>query len=79
MPTLGLKDKVLYFGKQRHAADFVKNCKAISKFIDVRYKHGGSKMFVSNKNMDKPGINVPEAPEDKVSKVNKFLWKNKYN
>ena len=78
MPTLGLKYKVFYFGKQRHAADFVKNCKAVSKFIEVRYKHGGSKMFIPNNNMDKPGMNVPESPEDTVSRVDIFVWKNKY-
>ena len=78
MSTLGLKDNVFYFGKQRHAAYFLNKCKAVSKFIEVRYKHGWSKMFISNNNMDKPGINVPEAPEDTVSKVDIFVWKNKY-
>ena len=46
----GIEDKVFNFGKQKHAAYFMKNCEAITKYVAVKYKHGGPQMsMVINK------------------------------
>ena len=36
-----LEDKVFKFVKQKHAAEFVKICEAIEKFIAVNYNNSG--------------------------------------
>ena len=58
-PVTVLEDTVFDSGKRKHAADFVKNCKEIVKYIAVNYKHGRLKMAMSIKNMEKQTINVP--------------------
>ena len=78
-PTTGLKDKVFYFRKQRHAAEFAKNCKAISKFIAVNYKKKLSEMAMAIEKMDNHVISMPKYPEDMASSVEVFIWKIKYN
>ena len=35
VPTTGIEEKLFYFGKQKHAEEFMKNCEAIAKFIIV--------------------------------------------
>ena len=74
MPTTGLEDKVFDFGKQTHAADFVNNREATSKYITVNYKHGGPEIAMAINNMEKPTINVLEVPEDTANRVDIFTW-----
>ena len=62
VPISGIEYRVFDFGKQRYSDDFVKNCEAISKFIALNYKHGGTEMDMAIKNMDKPTINVIKVP-----------------
>ena len=38
------------------------NCKAISNFVAVKYKHIGPKMAMAINNMEKPNITVPGVP-----------------
>ena len=61
-PTTGLEDKVFGFWKNKHAEDSVENCEAISKYIAVNYKNGGTKMATEINKVDKPTINLPEVP-----------------
>ena len=35
-------------------------------------------MAMDINNIEKPMINVPEAPEDTASRVDIFIWENKY-
>ena len=59
--TFRLEGKVLNFGKKKHAAEFVKDCELISKFIAVKYIHGEPKMSIVIKNMEEPEINFPKS------------------
>ena len=68
-----IEDKVFNFGNQKHAADFVKNCEELTKCIAVNYKHGGTKMAMATKKMEKPKIIVPEVPKDTASRVEIFI------
>ena len=38
-PALRLKDKLIVFRRQDHAAELVKKCESISKFVVVNYSH----------------------------------------
>ena len=50
-PMTRLEYKVFNFGKQKHAAYFVKNYKVISKYIAVNYKYSGTKISMDIKKM----------------------------
>ena len=39
VPTTGIEEKVIHFGKQKHAAEFMKNCEVLDNFVTVNYKH----------------------------------------
>ena len=54
-----LEYKVFNVGKQKHAAEFMKKCEAIIKFITVNCNHGGPTMFMVIKKIQKAIINRP--------------------
>ena len=54
-------------------------CEAINKYITVNYKHGGTKMSMATKNMEKPTIKVPKVPEEIVSRVDILFGKTSTN
>ena len=74
VPTLRLEDKIFDFGKQKHAAYFVKSYEAISKLITMNYKNGGTEMKITIKNVEKLEKYVAESPEDMASRVEIFIW-----
>ena len=57
-PTLGLKVRYLISGG-KHVAEFVKNCKAVSKFAIVKYKHRGLYMAMEINNKGNTNIVMP--------------------
>ena len=56
----------------------MKNWEVISKFIVVNYNHIETKITMAVKNTVNPIITVPKIPEDTTSRVDIFIWENKY-
>ena len=56
----------------------MKNCEAISEFIALNYKHGGTKISVTIKKMEKYTINVPKIPSDTYRRMYISIWEDKY-
>ena len=78
LPKIRLEDKVLNIKKLKYAADLLKNCEAIDKYITVKSKHRSTEMSMDTKKMEKPMINVTEVTKDTSSWLENIAWENKW-
>ena len=61
-----------------HTAELLKNCKAISKFIAVKYKHIIPEIYMAIKNREKPMMNLTAISEDTSIRVEILIGESKY-
>ena len=56
----------------------MKYCEEIVKLIAVNYKHGGPETDMDIQKTEKPMTDVTGITEDTASRVDIFIWENKY-
>ena len=57
-------------------AEFLRNWKAITKYMVDNYKHGVQYMATEIKNMEKPVITIPDAPDNLSTRAEIFIWES---
>ena len=76
--NLDFNTRYLTLENKKHATEFVKNCKEISKLVVLNYNNGPPKMFMYIKDTEERTITVHETPEQKSRRVHIFILEKKH-
>ena len=73
-PTVSLENAAFSYGQPKGSATFIKSNEALSRYVRVNFKVGGTMSARGILSVKKPYFKLPEDPDDSAGNVAFLKW-----